>query len=71
MRNLMDTYLNFTEKKIKKYIKTIFAKYYDEDIVSEYLKTYINARYYNVLNRLQNDLGLSYQEYNYYFGELK
>lgn len=50
MRNLMDTYLNFTEKKIKKYMKTIFAKYYDEDIVSEYLKTYINARYYNIRN---------------------
>lgn len=50
MRNLMDTYLNFTEKKIKKYMKTIFAKYYNDEIVSEYLKTYINARYYNIRN---------------------
>ena len=50
MRNLMDTYLNFTEKKIKKYMKTIFAKYYDEEVVGEYLKTYINARYYNIRN---------------------
>ena len=50
MNNLMDTYLKFTEKKIKKYMKTIFSSYYNEEFVSEYLKTYINARYYNVQN---------------------
>ena len=50
MNNLMDTYLNFTEKKIKKYMKMIFASYYNEEIISEYLKTYINARYYNISN---------------------
>lgn len=50
MKNLMDTYINFTEKKIKKYMKMIFSQYYDEQIVSEYLRTYINARYYNIRN---------------------
>ena len=50
MKNIMDTYLNFTEKKIKKYMRMIFAGYYDEKIVSEYLRTYINARYYNIRN---------------------
>ena len=50
MNSLMDTYLNFTEKKIKKYMKIIFATYYDEEIVDEFLRTYINARYYNVQN---------------------
>lgn len=50
MKNIMDTYLNFTEKKIKKYMKIIFASFYDEEIVSEYLRTYINARYYNICN---------------------
>ena len=50
MNNLMDTYLKFTEKKIKKYMKAIFSSYYNEEFVSEYLKTYINARYYNVQN---------------------
>lgn len=50
MNNLMDTYLNFTEKKIKKYMKIIFSTYYDEDLVNEYLRTYINARYYNIKN---------------------
>lgn len=50
MKNLMDTYLDYTEKTIKKYLKTIFSKYYDDEIVIEYLKTYINARYYNITN---------------------
>lgn len=50
MNNLMDTYLNFTEKKIKKYMKIIFSTYYDEDLINEYLRTYINARYYNIKN---------------------
>lgn len=46
----MDTYLNFTEKKIKKYMKIIFNTNYNEELVNEYLKTYINARYYNIKN---------------------
>ena len=50
MKNIMDMYLNFTEKRIKKYMKMIYSRYYDEEIVSEYLKTYINARYYNIMN---------------------
>ena len=50
MNNLMDTYITYTEKKIKKYMKTILDKQYDENLVNEYLKTYINARYYNIQN---------------------
>ena len=50
MNNLMDTYITFTEKKIKKYMKTLLAKQYDENLVNEYLKTYMNARYYNIQN---------------------
>lgn len=50
MNNLMDRYLTFTEKKIKKYMKTILDKQYDDEIVNQYLKTYINARYYNIQN---------------------
>jgi len=50
MRNLMDMYLNFTEKRIKKYMRIVYSQYYNEEIVSEYLKTYVNARYYNIRN---------------------
>ena len=50
MKNLMDMYLNFTEKRIKKYMRIIYSQYYNEEIVGEYLKTYVNARYYNIRN---------------------
>ena len=50
MKNLMDMYLNFTEKRIKKYIRMVYSQYYNEEIVGEYLKTYVNARYYNIRN---------------------
>ena len=50
MKNIMDMYLNFTTKRIKKYMKMIYSGFYNEEIVNEYLKTYINARYYNIRN---------------------
>lgn len=50
MKNVMDMYLNFTEKRIKKYMKMIYGRYYDEEITTEYLRTYVNARYYNIRN---------------------
>jgi len=50
MKNIMDTYLNFTEKRIKKYMRLFYSQFYNEEIVNEYLKTYINARYYNIRN---------------------
>ena len=48
MKNLMDQYIDFTSKKIKKYIKEILRMRYSEDLVQEFLKTYINSRYYNI-----------------------
>ena len=40
MKNLMDSYLSFTEKRIKKYMKMAYLQFYNEEIVSEYLRTY-------------------------------
>ena len=48
MKNLMNQYIEFSIKKIRKYIKMIFRTQYDDDIVKGYLKTYLNARYYNI-----------------------
>lgn len=48
MKSLMDEYIDFTSKKIKKYMKLILAFRYDEGMVDEFLKTYINSRYYNI-----------------------
>lgn len=50
MKNVMDMYLNFTEKRIKKYMKMIYGRYYDEEVTTEYLRTYVNARYYDIRN---------------------
>ena len=48
MKNLMDEYIDFTAKKIKKYIRMMLRTKYDENIVQEFLRTYINSRYYNI-----------------------
>ncbi len=48
MRNLMDEYIDFTSKKIKKYVRMILRSKYDEKIVQEFLRTYVNSRYYNI-----------------------
>lgn len=48
MKNLMDEYIDFTSKKIKKYVRMILRSKYDERIVQEFLRTYINSRYYNI-----------------------
>lgn len=50
MKNIMDMYLDFTEKRIKKYMKMIYGRYYDEEVTTEYLRTYVNARYYDIRN---------------------
>ena len=50
MNNLMDEYIEFTKKNLRKYMKLIFEKYYDNIIIEEYIKTYINARYYNIIH---------------------
>lgn len=50
MENVMDVYINFTKKKVKKYMKMIFVKYYNDEIVNEFLQTYVNARYYNIVH---------------------
>ena len=39
MKNLLDEYIKFTVKKIRKYLKEILGSYYDEVIVNEYIKT--------------------------------
>ena len=49
MKNVMDMYINYTEKIIKKYMRMIFDKRNNEEVVREILKTYIKAKYYNIV----------------------
>lgn len=48
MKNIVDEYVNFTEKSIKQYMKMIFANKYNAKLVDAYLRTYINVRFYNI-----------------------
>ena len=45
MKNLVDQYVEYTQKSLKKYFKFILVGKYDANIINEYIKTYINARY--------------------------
>ena len=45
--NIAKEYVDFSKKNINKYLKIILEKYYDKEIVSSLLETYINERYYN------------------------
>lgn len=45
--NIAKEYIDFSKKNINKYLKMILEKYYDKEIVSSLLETYINVRYYN------------------------
>lgn len=45
--NIMETYINFTQKNILSYLRIILQDKYDKKIASELTNTYIDARYYN------------------------
>lgn len=46
--NIINQYINFSKKCIKNYLKIIMEKKYDQDIVDELLKTYVETRYHNI-----------------------
>lgn len=46
--NIMEEYINFSKKCIHKYIKKIMDRQFDSDIFDDLIKTYIDARYYNI-----------------------
>ena len=45
MLNIMNEYVNYTSKTIDKYMKYIFDKGYDKNIMPKYTETYIEYRY--------------------------
>ena len=46
-KNVVEDYINFVEKNFKQYLKLIFLSKNDEIIAKEYIRSYINVRYYN------------------------
>lgn len=47
-QNIFIEYIESCTKDINKYLKFIFKRKYNKDIAEEYIKTYINSRYYNL-----------------------
>lgn len=45
--NIMETYINFTQKNILNYLRIILQDKYDKKIAADFTSTYIDARYYN------------------------
>ncbi len=52
--NIVGEYVDFSRKCIKKYLKVILEKYYDEDIYDDLINAYINTRYYNMYFEVNN-----------------
>lgn len=46
--NIVNEYVDFSRKSIKKYLKVILEKYFDEDVYDDLINAYINTRYYNM-----------------------
>lgn len=52
--NIINQYVNFSKKCIKNYMKLIMKNKYDQDIFDEFIKTYIDVRYYDMYPREKN-----------------
>ena len=50
--NIVNEYVDFSRKSIKKYVKTILERYYDQDIFDDLINAYINTRYYDMYDRV-------------------
>ena len=50
MKCIADQYLTYAQNQIKKYLKMAYGSKFNKEIVDEYMKTYMNARYYNIVN---------------------
>lgn len=51
MYNVIDEYIKITRKNITKYLRLVFARKFNKKICDEYIKTYINVRYYNLYEK--------------------
>ena len=51
MYNITDKYIIITKKYITKYLKLVFERKFSKKICDEYIKTYINVRYYNLYEK--------------------
>ena len=46
--NIVEEYVSFSKKTIKKYLQNILGHYFDQDIYDDLIHAYIYTRYYNL-----------------------
>ena len=48
MKEIIGNYIKYVKKNMQDYLKDILVSKYDSEMINEYIKTYINVRYYNI-----------------------
>lgn len=52
--NIVNEYVSFSEKAIKKYLQLILKQYFDQDVYDDLINAYINTRYYNMYEEVSD-----------------
>lgn len=52
--NIVNEYIDFSRKTIKKYVKMILERYYDQDLFDDVINAYINTRYYDMYQNVDD-----------------
>ena len=52
--NIVNEYIAFSKKSIKKYLQITLERYFDQDIYDDLINAYINTRYYNLYEEISN-----------------
>ena len=50
--NIVNEYVSFSEKTIKKYLQMILKQYFDQDVYDDLMNAYMNERYYNMYDKV-------------------
>lgn len=60
--NIVNEYVSYSKKSIKKYLQVILERYFDQDIYDDLINAYINTRYYNLYPKVNNrfEVNLTY-----------
>lgn len=53
--NILEEYINFSRKTLKKYASKIMDKKFDEDIFDRFLTVYVDARYYGNFKKIKEN----------------
>lgn len=52
--NIVNEYVSFSSKAIKKYLQMILKQYFDRDVYDDLMNAYMNERYYNMYDKVSD-----------------